>query len=488
MSDNVLYCREGDSFHRLPELYNERPDFFKKQALMLVGIYTMENGTMVYSFPKYMKIDLNNVRESDIKQLVTIAKVIEKAPTDDETQYKFDPYQYNTVKKLIDRISLAEIIITDYCQNGLYSEKHSLNGTFSKGKTLWGNTVRKSTPFISEDTPIYDSVRKRAVFEKSESLIVELHKRIVCECYEVVHKLNYTRSVRMPERSNIHGSNLRKYESYILSQLSSVFVQRDIELFKMLAAWCAQSSRNYRTIGCTTNFEDVWEVVNDAVWGNTNKQSNKSTNPVYRLRENSYIGKGDAQPDTIRAISNNGEYHIIIFDSKYYIPRRIEKVTNNNNEECFIIGYPANSDIVKQIAYLREIRSFANSHKNQQAEIQYHNYFLLPACSMFDITTLNSGFFENIGYVTCGEFEGLREILSGWGIAAAEPANNSSEDNRVGVIIVNPEMLYSAFLSGIKISEDDLISLINSENQKKLQTSKLHDSSPDPILPETQTV
>ncbi len=338
-----MYCREGDSYHRLPELYNERPDFFRRQALILVGIYTMDNGTMVYSFPQYMKIDLNNISESDIKQLATIARVIEKAHNDDETQHKFDPYEYNTVKKPIDRIALAESIITDYCQNGLYAEKHSLNGKFSKGKTLWGYTVRKSTPFFSENTPIYDSVIKRAIFEKSESLIVELHKKIVHECYDVVHKLKPARSIRMPEYSKIHGNDLRKYENYILSLLSSVFVQREIELFKMLAAWCSQSSRNYRTIGCTTNFEDEWESVNDAVWGNTNNQCNKSSSPIYHLHGKSYSGIGDAQPDTIRAV-NNGDYHIIIFDSKYYIPRKIEIMPKT--QEHLIIGYPANSELL----------------------------------------------------------------------------------------------------------------------------------------------
>lgn len=453
MDRNCIYLREGEKLtNYYLDLYYERPEFFKSEALQLVGIYTMNNGISVYSFPKYMDVNLNNIEQNDIDKLILVSKVIEKARPKDSLRYEFDTSKYYPTKKYIDTVSLAKAIIIDYCQNGIYEESQVHIGKFGKGKTLWGNTVKKNRPFISDDAPVYNTVNKRAVFAKS-SILTELHKKIVRQCYDAVKKFDLVRDVKLPECTLHFDDDLSKYEGYILSQLSNVFMQREIELFKMLAAWCAEKSKNYRLIGCTTSFELVWESVNDAVWGNTNKQKNISTPPVYHLKGKDYIGKGDAQPDTVRTVKN--DKHIFVLDSKYYI---LNGPIDEKNE---IRGYPTNSDIVKQIAYLREIKRYIQCCAGDDVKINYHNMFLLPEYKKYEMTDNDNSLFKKIGYVTCGEFTFVEDILHDWKIdKKSNGIDNTDPVNQVGIVIVNPQKLYENFLLGIKISDDELLELL----------------------------
>lgn len=464
MDRNCIYLREGEKYtnnnDNYLDLYYKRPEFFKSEALQLVGIYTMNNGISVYCFPKYMAVDFDNIGQNDIDKLIMVSKVIEKARPKDSLRYEFDSSKYYPTQKYIDAVSLAKAIIIDYCQNGIYVESQTHIGKFSKGKTLWGNTVNKNRPFISDDAPVYNTVNKRAVFEKN-SILTELHKKIVRQCYDVVKKFDLVRDVKLPECTLHFNDDLSKYEGYILSQLSNVFMQREIELFKMLAAWCAEKSKNYRLIGCTTSFELVWESVNDAVWGNTNKQNNISKPPVYHLGGNDYIGTGDAQPDTIRTVNTqqNGK-HIFVLDSKYYTLDRI--FFDDDKKRGQIQGYPSNSDIVKQIAYLREIKRYIQSCAGDDVKINYHNIFLLPEYRKFDMTKIDNKFFEKIGYVTCGEFTFVENLLKDWKIdTKSSGINNTDSVNQVGIVIVNPQKLYENFLLGEKISDDEMLELLN---------------------------
>ena len=238
------------------------------------------------------------------------------------------------------------------------------------------------------------------------------------------------------------GDTLDMYSPVINSESTYVFKERDINLFKALEAWC-EKTRFYKNYAGVTCFDRVWEWVNDSVWGNI--EHPESDNPIYHIGNTDYEGKGDAIPDTIRIEKDiEDKCTTYIFDSTYYT---IDKTyPQKGKEEKKIVGFPSNSDIVKQVAYLKLIKS-------QYGEGDYFNSFLLPEyherCSSDEKELLivpESDWFRRIGYVLPGKFS----------LPISPKTKQDGEEEKVGLVFVDPDKLYDRYLKGYHASDEEL--------------------------------
>ena len=176
---------------------------------------------------------------------------------------------------------------------------------------------------------------------------------------------------------------------------------------------------------------------------NINKNSNKYSKIIEK--NVSIEGKGDAIPDTIRIEKDiEDKCTTYIFDSKYYT---IDKTyPQKGKEEKKIVGFPSNSDIVKQVAYLKLIKS-------QYGEGDYFNSFLLPEyherCSSDEKELLivpESDWFRRIGYVLPGKFS----------LPISPKTKQDGEEEKVGLVFVDPDKLYDRYLKGYHASDEEL--------------------------------
>ena len=55
------------------------------------------------------------------------------------------------------------------------------------------------------------------------------------------------------------------------NEVRHVYNDHDISLIKALMAWC-EATVNYKTVGCTNCFQNVWEWVNDFDFGNVDNK------------------------------------------------------------------------------------------------------------------------------------------------------------------------------------------------------------------------
>ena len=459
--NHIAIFREGDENKPLAvdktldngtslKLGEIKPIFAKKGKVSFVGLYTIKadrdkNNITIYSLPKYFpksKCNLDNLPEIQ-EQIKTICKVIEKlrknGKTFDDEEYLFEPYQLKGSKETVNRYELAEFIIEDYLQDGLYVKNLTEIRKGGIGRTSWGKTVSKVQPIIQNGSPIYlELMNKHQIIDENDFISI-IHANVVNQCLDFIGPL-ISSGIEYIDTEPL-GKDLSAYSSAINSRSTYVFKEREINLLKALEAWCS-STRYYENYAGVTCFDRVWEWVNDAVWGNI--KDPESGKPAYHIGEERYSGAGEAIPDTINIhqVPGADDKEVYIYDSKYYTANYV----GPKDGEKVILGLPANSDIVKQVAYLKLLKS-------QFKAKAFYNSFLLPehckTCKdevkeFFKVA--QDKWFSVIGYAVPGKFN----------LELAEAENPNEDENKVGVVLVNPDKLYAKFLNGEKVSIEEL--------------------------------
>lgn len=442
--------REGEKDDNLyeggPRLQDIEENFVKSGIIVFVGMYTLrkDNETItIYSLPKYYPRNqcteecFPNI-QNHIKKICKVVEELRKIGKNlNDEEFLFDPFEHNTEEKKVNRCELAEYIVEDYLQNGLYVRDLTETKKGGVGRTVWGKTVTKIQPIFQNNIPIYHELINRHHRIDEDDLIKVIHANVLNQCIDFMGPL-ISYGIEYIETEPL-GENLSDFASIIKTQSSFIFKEREINLFKALEAWCT-STRYYKNYAGVTCFDRVWEWVNDFVWGNIKHP--ESNNPEYNIYNKTYRGNGDAIPDTVRIEEIGDKNEVFIYDSKYYTVKKLI----SKDKYSHIEGFPANSDIVKQVAYLKLIKS-------QYVANKYFNAFLLPETSELSMEEENEMFtvpydkwFSTIGYVKPGDFN--------LPLSTVEKMDDSEE--KVGIIIINPDKLYDKYLKKIKANKDDL--------------------------------
>lgn len=458
MDIKVYYTKEGESISIYPEIgellkEDEMWDcFIQNHVIKMVGSYRFANGDIWNSFPKYYQLVTNESPSSfDCDNLKTIIKVLEKLRSEGRNLFDgdnvFASERKEKEQRKVNILSLSSYIVRDYVQHGLYKKSQKKYFKAANGKYTWAKTVKKCIPIISNGNPIYlNPWRARNISENNDN-ISNIHAFIVGQAIEIYKKFDDRILVKEPDREYCFTATDLKHISFLLKrEILNVFSDREIALFKALIAWC-DLSYNYKLVGCTNCFQNVWEWVNDAVFGNQKDRSHKeSGQPIYHFDGDSfYIGKGQAKPDTIYCDLKGEELYLYIYDSKYYIP-------TFDIEHHTIHGYPANSDIVKQIAYIKGI---CGSLQKCSGKIKAKNIFLLPEFNNIgrekdNETKERKELFNEIGYVVPAKFDMMVCNLLKDTNFEIEIESTKGEEDKVYLYKVCCSHLYEMYLKNKK--------------------------------------
>lgn len=434
---------------------------FQGDSFRMVGIFYTSSNDEIYCCPKYISDDLieraNKKEENATSELrehmKLIVKVLDKLRADgkniEEISYDFSAYSSNSERKHISRYSIAKGIVSDFLENGIYFKSEKEVSQSGRGKVRWGLTMRKMKPIISSDEIIYPKLLKQSDYKNYENIITEIHENIVVQCIDYLQMLDEKMTIEKPiVNIKLQPEEMHKYSKYIKQSMLTAYSNRELLLFKAMLSWCDESPY-YKGMGCTTCFLNVWEWVNDAVWGNKQKELLKSSAPKYHLAGIAYIGGGDAEPDTLAYIEGEKDY-IALFDAKYYVPKNKEIKL----EPQSIIGFPENREIVKQVAYLKDIQSVCGD------AINYSNIFLLPTCESYKNIVeeiedkQEDNIWQMIGLACKGSFDSLRKALGLEEIKVAD-----EKEDYVGVALISPEKLYHQYLESGRIAEDKIVTI-----------------------------
>lgn len=462
MESKVYYTLEGariSSYQGLENLLIQDKvydSFVDSNKIKMVGSYMFSKGELWYSFPKYYQLNLVDGKISKLDQdnMKILIQVIEKLRDSGKNLFEgdhiFAPDSRDEQKRRVNIIELSTYIVKDYITNGIYEREKKEYIRNGIGKIAWARTINKNIPVIGENAIVYDRLWKKRNSTDNKNEIYMIHSWITSRAIEIYEKYNGYIGIKKPENEyKIQEKDFKEYSKILNQELLYVYNDRKISLIKALIAWCV-ATYNYKMAGCTNCFQNVWEWVNDEVFGN--QISKESQYPTYLIKNENdemvpYNGRGTAKPDTIffRKDEQNIQNYLYVYDSKYYLP---------NPSKQDIYDYPSNSDIVKQGAYLNGIY---DSLKELNVPVIAKNIFLLPEIPDKKLLKMGQKRVENVlfselGYVIKANFDNIAENLVG-NISMkidSRKKDNEDEKEKVYLYMVYCSKLYEMYLKNKK--------------------------------------
>ena len=441
-SPDVIFVRELSIKEKTPLLNHpvlpelEANGFFNNHQFTFVGVYySVNTNCTVIGYPKYLP---EHLVDKDIPAIVShmnlICRVVEQAKqhldrTLIDDSYSFYAYGANKEHQYVNRYTLATTILQDYMTYGIYYNKLLQVARNGNGPIQWHTTIQKTTPLFDYDV-VYLDMFHRTSRQDFSQLITHLHIWIVRQCARLLQGIGQYLDLELPDLNmKFDDINLSQFKPYLLSKLSTVFSDREVRLIKALTAWCAISPFYQSQMG-VISFEKIWEYATKKVFGNI--EDTRSGPPSYFIQNKEFEAHGDAIPDILRVFlhAKSSKAVIGVLDAKYYCPKFY-------SESHIVDGAPANSDIAKQIGYLRYLKQLY-----PLPSIDFTNAFLFP-----DTKLTQEHLFEYIGYATPNK-ERYEEVDKLLGIKEI-----SSSQDRVLLYNVNPTLLFESCLRGVKVDE-----------------------------------
>lgn len=332
-----------------------------------------ENGKFTINFPLgYKKSDDEKEIRRDTLNLISVLS------TFCENEDSFIPDLSS--KKLSSQFPIHAymFLISDFMNNGYYTENESDYRRSASGKINWSRTIKQIRPQIALDSPIYLEFITRRTNHNENELISQIHKTLV---YESFLKIGWLFSSFMPQKGSL-AFNANLFRAVIKSKIAQSFDEKRLILFHnmlLVIDYIDSSNETKSFYFGTKHFEGVWERLIDTVFGESDKEKfypkchwfiegkglANLSNDVYK--------KYSLRPDTIM-ITDRGKDNqkIFILDSKYY------KYGISNLD----YDLPGTGSIVKQFAYAEYVENSPSSLPNEVKEVlnkdEIYNAFILP--------------------------------------------------------------------------------------------------------------
>lgn len=316
-------------------------------------------------------------------------------------------------------------ILSDYIQNGLYSDNEKVYTQKQNGKINWKRTF-KTKFLVSNNSLVY----LNPVVEKNsniKNIITEIHSYcvdksidIIGPLYNGISKINFIKP--NPKR-------IRYYLSLIEKEKLSTFDDRKKILLhhmkRILLEQIDNGNNPIRNYGIR-KFEHVWEYMVDKVFGDNNIEDYYPTTK-YFIDNKSYT-PSRLRPDTI--FIKDKKFYIL--DSKYYK----YGITGLNKD------LPGSDSIQKQVTYGEFINTNFNLKKDYEC---IYNAFIIPYNknkNNFDLTSN----IEYRGYAKCD-----------WKL---DTKHFDEKYLRVAVILIDTKYLIDNYFNRTDQIKDNLINSI----------------------------
>ncbi|MBQ5333056.1 MAG: LlaJI family restriction endonuclease [Oscillospiraceae bacterium] len=490
-----FFYREGDEFKHSNDNRFCRYAVNGNNRITAVGkIYT--DCGLYYCMPKYLKLNADSdenkaVIKAHIELIEDVIRMIlDKKKGDKRLEeiiggkriFSNIPNKSKS-EHYVTPESLAQAIISDYINSGIYRYQASDTAKHKRGRIKWGTTVSRTQPLMINDNIIYTDVYRKRIYSVPDDEIAMLHCAILKRCAETAAGAGESISIPddmpcIPDKMLDDAAHKERLKKAVEQRLRISYTDRDIFLLRALRAWLDQS-RFYKEEKAyfIKSFDLFWEYLNDSVWGNIDNKN--SDHPIYTVSEScinagSYNGVGEQKPDTLHIFRHESELCAAIFDSKYYVPI----IKRDQPNEISIVSAPPSTDINKQAGYKSSIRKhiqgmLSNIDKEKRPVLKMSNSFLMPAVYFGnDKILLPSEYYVNDDSCPLYEIRGhagppkyssldieIEKLISIFPKSSSPETNAASEDDDNDIIdlcIVYPHVLYEWYLSERKVTNDEI--------------------------------
>ena len=266
-----------------------------------VGAITVSR-TVILVLPKYFK-SISAANEKIISHFAAIIKVFKKIGKTEEIP---DSDNFSTSSSIpSSEIPIADKLIKDYLDNGLFNRNFDIIVEDGVGETDWEASINRLQPVISGKYPVYLNVFTASSISEERHLINEIHKWAVRYCVEKYGLiLDYGLSIIEDAVKDIRELGTPEYLKTVLRlELNSAYIDRDIILLKRLISIVDKIScdeENFFEVFGTGYFHVVWEKVSGTVLNN-NIEDFKShmPKPLWYDNVGNSVEKESLRPDII---------------------------------------------------------------------------------------------------------------------------------------------------------------------------------------------
>lgn len=342
--------------------------------LSYVGI-AANASNLICILPKYLKgsIDADQFLPR-ARTLIKTLKSYQRTINIDIAGYNLIDYSSNTVNS---EISLADVVMNDYLQYGLWDSHITSVVNSPNNEILWDVTIEKSFPIITKQPYYFDLYSSRNEY-LNDTIISKIHVWALNYCSSKYGELlDISIDLQDYEIPDLEGLGEKSYLLNVIEkELRITFGDRRILLLKALAELIATSGQygeDVYTLYGKNKFEHVWENAVSFVFKNEYPMFKKFiSSPVWAdITQQIILEKRTVKPDVLRWVYDTVSSNLLIIDAKYYLFHFNDvNLTSTNN--------PGVSDVVKQYFY-----ELILSRKNSGAgwlerETKYLNILIYP--------------------------------------------------------------------------------------------------------------
>ena len=169
------YSELSDQDIIIGEIPDDTSDF--TYQFTFVGVILLDDLVLI-CYPKYIDTAVNK-KDEIFEKFKTIIKVIEKYNQKEQLVHL---YNGEAESKQFNRLAISLHILTDYFENGLYSNQQEIIELNGDGDILWDKTINETFAFIKNNTPYYLDLYTHDNTENDFDYIRRLHMAVISEC------------------------------------------------------------------------------------------------------------------------------------------------------------------------------------------------------------------------------------------------------------------------------------------------------------------
>lgn len=366
-----------ESLRDIQDRVERKPYVFK-----YVGILMVKNACF-FIYPKYIK-SIQEDRDNGLKKFKQILSVIRKYQSRQQDQKLMGREE----KRDFNLLSYTLEMISDYYDNGLYSNDKQIIEENGLGEILWEKTILEQNAYIFDEVPIYLNLFTSNSVINENNLFRRLHRCILTQCSretsDILDVLGISPVIISDENLADFG-NVDYLEQQLKQELTNQFVTQKQHVLNELLLYIKrdeiQSSQEKISYFGTSSFNLVWQDVCEIIKHNCLKKSLGEMNLTYKgcdsetmikniiskpiwehlKSQNKHEAKKGLELDIVEISNGN----LMIYDAKYY---------NLILNEKRVSKQPHLEDITKQYLYELALMDFAE--ENQLTLVR--NAFLMP--------------------------------------------------------------------------------------------------------------
>jgi hypothetical protein len=347
----------------------ERKVLYKSEnstyCFRFVGILII-NDLVLFCIPKYVSTS-NKV--AVVKQILSLFKEYSR-------REKLDAEEIETIGNIesitkYNLISTIIFLLSDYFENGLYSNEKSIHVLNGEDEINWIKTINQISPIISEGEPVYLEYYTNSIQDDEENYFKLLHRYVLNLCSKELVSLGLLEFLEIePVYFEEDVDKLGTYQtmiSKISNELNEQFVSRKQLVLKAMAQFLSNEKMDIdnatiRFFG-TRSFHIVWEKTCGYVLNNKYEDVKKYiAHPKWRTSNGKVHNTDTLIPDII----SMNEKSFVISDAKYY------NIVLADDKK--LSGNPGVEDITKQYLYQLAFEEYIKTRKFQNVK----NMLLFP--------------------------------------------------------------------------------------------------------------